>query len=83
LIRVVSARAMSARERLAMKKARKVPAAFASEAEERVYWEREDSTADLDWRLAARSAAQPSAEHDRDLAQAPGEPFGGDQDRPP
>jgi hypothetical protein len=35
-----------------MKKARKVPAAFASEADERAYWEREDSTADLDWRQA-------------------------------
>jgi predicted DNA binding CopG/RHH family protein len=37
-----------------MKKARKVPAAFASEAEERAYWEREDSTADLDWRRVKR-----------------------------
>jgi CopG antitoxin of type II toxin-antitoxin system len=37
-----------------MKKARKVPAAFASEAEERAYWEREDSTAALDWRRAKR-----------------------------
>jgi len=37
-----------------MKKAHKVPAAFASEAEERAYWEREDSTADLDWRRAKR-----------------------------
>jgi predicted DNA binding CopG/RHH family protein len=35
-----------------MKKARKVPVAFAGEAEERAYWEREDSTADLDWRRA-------------------------------
>jgi predicted DNA binding CopG/RHH family protein len=37
-----------------MKKARKIPVAFASEAEERAYWEREDSTADLDWRHAKR-----------------------------
>ena len=37
-----------------MKKAHKVPAAFASAAEERAYWEREDSTADLDWRRAKR-----------------------------
>ena len=37
-----------------MKKARKIPAAFASEAEERAYWEREDSTAALDWRRAKR-----------------------------
>jgi predicted DNA binding CopG/RHH family protein len=37
-----------------MKKARKVPAAFMSEAEERAHWEREDSTADLDWRRAER-----------------------------
>jgi len=35
-----------------MKKARNVPTAFASEAEERAYWERKDSTADLDWRRA-------------------------------
>jgi CopG antitoxin of type II toxin-antitoxin system len=47
-----------------MKKARKAPAGFASEAEERAYWEREDSTADLDWRRAKRVRApnlQPSA----------------------
>jgi predicted DNA binding CopG/RHH family protein len=37
-----------------MKKARKIPPAFASEADERAYWEREDSTADLDWRRAKR-----------------------------
>jgi predicted DNA binding CopG/RHH family protein len=37
-----------------MKKAHKVPAVFASEAEERAYWEREDSAADLDWRQAKR-----------------------------
>jgi len=36
-----------------MKKARKIPA-FASEAEERACWEREESTADLDWRRAER-----------------------------
>jgi len=53
LIRVISARDMSARERLAMKRARKIPA-FATEAEERAYWEREDSTAGLDWRRARR-----------------------------
>jgi predicted DNA binding CopG/RHH family protein len=34
------------------KKAAKI--ATASEAEERAYWEREDSTADLDWRRAKR-----------------------------
>jgi predicted DNA binding CopG/RHH family protein len=37
-----------------MKKARRIPAAFVSEAEERAYWERKDSTADLDWRTAKR-----------------------------
>jgi predicted DNA binding CopG/RHH family protein len=37
-----------------MKKARKTPVAFASGAEEQAYWEREDSTADLDWRRAER-----------------------------
>ena len=37
-----------------MKKVPKVPAVFASEAEERAYWEREDSTTDLDWRHAKR-----------------------------
>jgi hypothetical protein len=37
-----------------MKKARKVPVVFASEAEERAYWEGEDSTADLDWGRAKR-----------------------------
>ena len=36
-----------------MKKADKVPAALAAEAEERAYWS-EDSTADLDWRQAKR-----------------------------
>ena len=35
-----------------MKKALKIPGTFASEAEERAYWEREDSVADLDWRQA-------------------------------
>jgi hypothetical protein len=35
-----------------MKKVRKTPVVFASEAEEQAYWEREDSTADLDWRRA-------------------------------
>jgi hypothetical protein len=46
-----------------MKKARKIPAAFASEAEERAYREREGSTAHLDWRRAERVRApnlQPS-----------------------
>ena len=37
-----------------MKKTRRIPAVFASEAEERAYREREDSTADLDWRQAKR-----------------------------
>jgi hypothetical protein len=37
-----------------IKKADNVPAALAAEAEERAYWEREDSTADLDWRQAKR-----------------------------
>jgi predicted DNA binding CopG/RHH family protein len=37
-----------------MKKARKVPVAFASEAQERANWGRKDSTADLDWRRAKR-----------------------------
>lgn len=37
-----------------MKRARKIPAAFSSAAEERAYWEREDSAADLDWRRAER-----------------------------
>ena len=46
-----------------MKKARKTLPAFACEAEERAYWERGDSTADLDWRRAKRvrlSNLQPS-----------------------
>jgi predicted DNA binding CopG/RHH family protein len=34
-----------------MKKARK----FGSEAEERAYWEREESTADLDWSKSERA----------------------------
>jgi hypothetical protein len=46
-----------------MKKARKVPAVFASEAEERAYWENEDSTADL--RLGPGEAR--STEDDRGL----------------
>ena len=37
-----------------MKKAHKIPAAFASKAEVLAYWEREDSTADLDWRRSKR-----------------------------
>lgn len=37
-----------------MKKTRRIPAVFASEAEERAYREREDSAADLDWRQAKR-----------------------------
>jgi predicted DNA binding CopG/RHH family protein len=37
-----------------MKKIRKTAPAFASEVEERAYWERRDSTADLDWRRAKR-----------------------------
>jgi hypothetical protein len=37
-----------------MKKARRARAAFDSEAEERACWEREDSTADLDWRKVKR-----------------------------
>ena len=37
-----------------MKKTRRTAAAFDSEAEERAYWEREDPTADLDWRKAKR-----------------------------
>ena len=35
-----------------MRKARKSLPTFATEAEERAYWEREDSTADLDWAKA-------------------------------
>ena len=35
-----------------MSKARRAPPTFASEAEERAYWERDDSTAHLDWRRA-------------------------------
>ena len=37
-----------------MSKVRKVAPTFASEAEERAYWEREDSAAGLDWRRAER-----------------------------
>ncbi len=37
-----------------MKKAGKIPAAFASEAEERAHWEGKDSTGDLDWGRAKR-----------------------------
>ena len=35
-----------------MTKARKATRNFAIETDERAYWEREDSTADLDWRSA-------------------------------
>ena len=45
-------RARTARKVGSQKKAAKIPTA--SEAEERAYWEREDSTADLDWRRAKR-----------------------------
>ena len=37
-----------------MRKARKSLPAFATEAEERILWEREDSTSDLDWTKAER-----------------------------
>lgn len=37
-----------------MTKARKSALRFATEAEERAYWERENSTADLDWSKAER-----------------------------
>jgi len=38
-----------------MTRARKAAPTFASEAEERAYWERPDSRADLDWRRAKRT----------------------------
>jgi len=37
-----------------MTKVRKAAQAFASEAEERAHWEREDSATGLDWRRAER-----------------------------
>ena len=37
-----------------MKRVRKSPPTFATEAEERAYWEREASTAGFDWNAAAR-----------------------------
>ena len=37
-----------------MTKARKAPGRLRSQARERAIWEREDSTADLDWRRAER-----------------------------
>jgi len=37
-----------------MKRPRKVVPKFKSQAEERAFWEREDSTADLDWSRAER-----------------------------
>ena len=37
-----------------MKRPSKSDPKFASEADERAYWEREDSTADLDWSRAER-----------------------------
>jgi predicted DNA binding CopG/RHH family protein len=37
-----------------MRKARKSAPRFRSEADERAYWEREDSTMDLDWSRAKR-----------------------------
>jgi len=37
-----------------MRKTRKSVSPFATEAEERAYWEREDSTADLIWSQAER-----------------------------
>jgi hypothetical protein len=37
-----------------MTKARKATRKFTNEADDRSYWEREDSTADLDWRRADR-----------------------------
>jgi hypothetical protein len=66
-----------------MKKARKTPVAFASGAEEQAYWEREDSTADLDWRRAERVRLPNLQPSTTAIAQASCEPFGGDQDRGP
>jgi hypothetical protein len=37
-----------------MTKARKATGKFTSEADERAYWGRKDSSADLDWRRAER-----------------------------
>ena len=59
------------------------PVAFVSEAEERAYWEREDSATDLDWRRAKRvrlPTLQPST---TDFDQTPRVPFGADQGRRP
>ena len=41
-----------------MTRARNLAPKFASEAEERAYWVREDSTASLDWRQAKRVRLQ-------------------------
>ena len=41
-------------ERAAMTKSRKSVPAFATKAEERAFWEREESTAGLDWTKAER-----------------------------
>jgi hypothetical protein len=66
-----------------MKKTRKIPTHFANGAEERAFWEREDSTADLDWREAKpvrRANLQPSTTA---ISLRLPESFGGNQDRRP
>ncbi len=51
LIRVISARDTSAKERVVHEQSRPP---FANEAEERAHWERTDAGADLDWSRAER-----------------------------
>ena len=57
-----------------MTKTRKSVPAFATEAEERAYWEREDSTSDLDWTRAEPVRLPNLRPTTNDLAAPSGEP---------
>ena len=50
-----------------MSRVRKTPRTVASEGEERAYREREDSTADLDWRTAEHVRLPKIAAHKPDV----------------
>jgi predicted DNA binding CopG/RHH family protein len=52
LIRVISARDMHRKERVIINKRLKTAPKFASEAAERAFWEKNDSTGYLDWKKA-------------------------------
>ena len=58
LIRVISARDMQRRRKLFMRKVKKIPT-FKTEAEEREFWEKHDSSEFVDWKNA-QSVSMPN-----------------------